>query len=189
MLSNIKPNQNLIGRKFGRLSVIDIVEIDNTRNRNHTWKTMCDCGVEKITNSYCLKYEKTKSCGCFQKEQFLKKCNIYTKNIALNALVYEYKTGAKKRNLVCDLTHEEFETLFAQKCYYCNSEPFCVKKSNKHSIIYNGVDRVNNNDGYTINNVVSCCKYCNVAKHDTTFEDFLSWVKRLSDTLKDKKLI
>jgi hypothetical protein len=183
----------LIGRKFGRLLVMEMVYTDITGNANHGWRTICDCGNEKLTNSFCLKYGKTSSCGCYQREMFLKSSVKHTNNFALNAIVYEYKLGAKKRNLEFKLTHQECEKLFTQNCYYCNSKPFCVKetisKKYKHSITYNGIDRIDNNIGYIIDNVVSCCKFCNVAKHDMTYSNFITWVKNLSNNMKEKNLI
>jgi 5-methylcytosine-specific restriction endonuclease McrA len=34
--------------------------------------------------------------------------------------------------------------------------------------------------GYYDDNVVACCKNCNVAKLDRTQEDFLKWIKRVA---------
>lgn len=185
----LKEKQNLIGKKFDRLLVVSLVNIDLSNKRNHEWETICDCGNIKVTNSYCLKYKKTKSCGCYQKEMFLKSSVKYTSDIALNGLVYEYKIGAKKRNLIFELSHNEVKSLSSSDCYYCGTAPFCVKNVNKHSITYNGIDRVDNSKGYTIDNVVTCCKICNVAEHDLSYIDFINWVKKLSVNLSDKKII
>ncbi len=189
MVNLINPKQNLIGRKFGRLIVKDIISIDDTPSRNHKWITLCDCGNEKKTNTYCLKYNKTMSCGCLQKEMFLKSSVKYTNDIALNGLVYEYKLSAKNRNLDFDLTHEYLNSLFSEKCYYCGIEPFCIKKVNKHSITYNGVDRVDNNKGYVMGNVVTCCKICNVAKHNMTYDSFINWIRNIVSNLSEKNLL
>jgi hypothetical protein len=45
--------------------------------------------------------------------------------------------------------------------------------------IYNGIDRVNNNFGYLIDNCVTCCTNCNVAKMARTQEEFNSWNQRV----------
>jgi hypothetical protein len=44
---------------------------------------------------------------------------------------------------------------------------------------YNGVDRVNNKLGYTVGNCVSSCIVCNVAKNDSSLEDFKKWIIRV----------
>jgi len=43
----------------------------------------------------------------------------------------------------------------------------------------NGVDRINSNIGYEINNVVSCCSKCNYAKHMMNKKEFLNWVEKI----------
>ena len=42
-----------------------------------------------------------------------------------------------------------------------------------------GIDRVNNNIGYVLNNCVSCCKFCNSAKLDRTLIEFRDWIKKV----------
>ena len=63
--------------------------------------------------------------------------------------------------------------MFKEPCY---REPFNIINS-KHSngeFIYNGIDRVDNLMGYTLNNVVACCKNCNTMKKDLNKEEFLN---------------
>ena len=55
-------------------------------------------------------------------------------------------------------------------------------------VFYNGIDRVDNNRGYEIENVVPCCTSCNSAKMDLSKEDFLCRIKRCYDNLFLKKL-
>lgn len=30
------------------------------------------------------------------------------------------------------------------------------------------------------NNIVACCKYCNSAKNDRTYEKFVTWIKQVA---------
>jgi len=50
------------GDKFGRLTVIGIVENSPTKNRK--WKVECICGAEKQVWASTLRGGQTKSCGC-----------------------------------------------------------------------------------------------------------------------------
>ncbi len=43
----------------------------------------------------------------------------------------------------------------------------------------NGVDRVDSSRGYVKDNVVSCCKHCNLAKRDRTAEDFIKHCRKV----------
>jgi hypothetical protein len=55
---------NLIGQKFGHLTVVGKAE-NNTQGKQ-MWICKCDCGREKAkpTDTYSLKHGKVKSCGC-----------------------------------------------------------------------------------------------------------------------------
>lgn len=55
----------LIGRKFGRLLVIEQAE---SRNHKSRWRCRCDCGAEKVVSGNALKTASTKSCGCLMRE-------------------------------------------------------------------------------------------------------------------------
>ena len=57
--------KDLTGEKFGRLTVIEFVEI---KNRGAVWKCVCECGKYKNVRAGDLKAEKIKSCGCLRKE-------------------------------------------------------------------------------------------------------------------------
>jgi len=54
-----------------------------------------------------------------------------------------------------------------------------LKKTAVTGYLYNGVDRVDSNKDYTEDNVVSCCKICNYAKHTMGTYQFMDWIKRL----------
>ena len=43
---------------------------------------------------------------------------------------------------------------------------------------YNGIDRKDNALGYVEGNVVSCCKFCQYAKRDLPYEEFVAHLAR-----------
>lgn len=59
-------NNNLINQKFGKLLVLEKAKSINKKTR---YICMCDCGNKIETLAASLKNNKTKSCGCFRKEQ------------------------------------------------------------------------------------------------------------------------
>jgi len=59
---------NLIGQKFGRLTVEKLI---GTEKRNAIWKCKCDCGNYINKSSYELKYNVYNSCGCLDEEKNL----------------------------------------------------------------------------------------------------------------------
>ena len=82
-----------------------------------------------------------------------------------------YKTSAKYRNIVFNLSREEFSNIITQPCFYCGET----------SIPYGGIDRMNNekNIGYAINNCVPCCKMCNKIKNKFSKDDFLGQIRKI----------
>ena len=85
-----------------------------------------------------------------------------------------YKRDARNRKYKWDLTREEFTLLFNGQCHYCGQSPA------------QGVDRMDNDQGYTPNNAVSCCRKCNNMKSVYTKEELISQCKRILEHNKDK---
>ena len=57
---------NLVGQKFGRLTVIAYIGTDNYHRSN--WKCKCDCGNYTTSNARSLISGQTQSCGCLAQE-------------------------------------------------------------------------------------------------------------------------
>lgn len=55
-----KKGEDLTGKRFGRLTVLEEAEPANGRR----WLCRCDCGKERIVYGNSLKRGTTKSCGC-----------------------------------------------------------------------------------------------------------------------------
>lgn len=68
---------NLIGHKYGRLTVLEMAEDLVSSSGYHTvmWKCLCDCGEKVIVRGKCLTQGVTKSCGCLQREQLSKRAS------------------------------------------------------------------------------------------------------------------
>jgi len=67
------------------------------------------------------------------------------------------KLKASKRNIPFELTIEEYGNSINLNCFYCDG--YFGK------VLYgSGLDRINNDLGYTTSNVCSCCKFCNSIK-------------------------
>lgn len=182
--------KDLTGQRFGKLEVIKFVP-DETKISK--WLCKCDCENEKIIGINQIKFGTTKSCGCLKKEQHnLQKNrktfligNTYNRGIknesCFNILFNNYKYNAKKRNYEFLLSKEEFRILTSQNCIYCGIKPLNIIKSKTcyGEYIYNGIDRIDNNIGYTTDNVVPCCEICNIMKMALSQEEFLNHIKRI----------
>lgn len=88
-----------IGNKYGRLKIIDIdyERTDFEYSLNHYYgvfvKCKCDCGNIITTSLYCLKENKTKSCGCLSSEIISNYNSQYKSKINKYDLSGEYGIG------------------------------------------------------------------------------------------------
>lgn len=62
----MKPVEDMTGRRFGRLVVLE--DAGPSYGRNHNWKVRCDCGTVFEVAGSNLRLGKTRSCGCLRKE-------------------------------------------------------------------------------------------------------------------------
>lgn len=82
------------------------------------------------------------------------------KNKARPDVRYKYlKLQAKQYGLEVSLTFDEYAELISKSCFYCNDA------MNTPSF-GRGLDRIDNNRGYSIDNVLPCCTTCNQTRSD-----------------------
>lgn len=101
-------------------------------------------------------------------------------------MINSYKKATRNRGLAWELTDEDFERLTLLACFYCGQKPSTVQKPQRSTyeggdFVHNGLDRMDSNIGYTLENVVPCCAICNYAKSDLPFDDFMAWIARLTE--------
>lgn len=161
-----------IGKKFGRLLVIETVPRYWKTRRYTYYKCKCDCGKIIITSLI-----NTNSCGCFQKNDVTERNRKQLGWATQTSVWHYYKRNAMTRKLSWELTKEQFLDLIKQKCYYCKVEPWnLIEKSSGDWAVVSGIDRKDNNIGYIINNCVPCCKICNRAKLNLDYSTFIKWL-------------
>jgi hypothetical protein len=179
-------SKNIIEQKFGKLLVLE--KTLERKRKNIVWKCLCDCGVICYKISTDLINNRIRSCGCLVEDQRLRsKPGEY----GFNKLFKHYQENAKSRGYSFDLTKEYFASLTKLNCYYCGVSPQSIscpsdyKKSSDKAIenckyIYNGLDRIDNQFGYTIDNVITCCEHCNRAKRMMSQLEFIRLANRIS---------
>jgi hypothetical protein len=107
-----------------------------------------------------------------------------------------YTRRAKERGYNWSLSRDEAKAIFTTNCYYCGIAPSqfqrihnkeCTIEGLKHAeFIYNGIDRIDNSQGYTVQNCVACCKTCNRAKDTMSVQEFYSWIERVHKNVSAK---
>jgi hypothetical protein len=169
----MKRQLDLTGQTFGKLVVLR--KDTNRKTKGTYWVCQCQCSAKTETSVFSgsLRAGKTKSCGCRQGVR---------EDSPFRHLKYRYMLGAKERGLIYTLSDTEFSTFISQNCYYCNLPPsknVAVNCPGYPEFRYNGIDRMDSSIGYTTDNCVPCCHYCNWIKYDTPQNEFITQVCRI----------
>lgn len=110
-----KGTKNLVGQRFGKLTVVELLEESNKFHRRQ-YRCKCDCGNEIVTSSICLIGGHTKSCGCLVSynnmyiDQFLTKNNINHISeypVVLNKIRYRFDFYLPDYNLFIEYDGEQ----------------------------------------------------------------------------------
>lgn len=189
---------NKIGLRRGMLVVTECIEPSHgLSNGGGLWKCTCDCGNTRIIKSYDLssKYHCAKSCGCDKRRAIA--CGSLKRRNPREAVLrsqYNCHKSSQRRHGGKLLTIEEWKKIVLQPCYYCGKTDIRTRKwknmggkylgltqeqINEYSIRINGIDRIDANRGYEIDNIVPCCGMCNIMKNGYNVEDFLDKAKEV----------
>ena len=116
--------------------------------------------------------------GCLDKNIFLQRVeHIMTYNKFVEGRLFPdafmdygsnyqaYIKSAQSKNLQFKLEKFEYDVITSQECYVCGK-----KNSTTH---FNGLDRINSNEGYIESNVHPCCANCNYMKNNYTYKEFM----------------
>lgn len=158
-----------------------------------SWLAQCECGNTRLVRSGDFRLGRRKTCGCDKRHS--KSHKIKPNNYALIRKVYRtYKNDAKKRSLLFGLSFEEVSKLIKQECHYCGTIDSCTVsdkrglEANHRYFKYNGIDRVNNEIGYFIENCVPCCNICNYSKRTLSLDEWSQWIEKVYIRMKSRQL-
>ena len=165
-------------KRKGLLTILKDWRQDGVRNM----LTVCDCGN---FNLFKVRVQLSRnSCGCLVTKSIKNLANnikLPEGVAAFNEVYSMYKRSAKLRNYEFEITKEDFKIFTSQNCHYCDSPPSnrILRRRQEDGYTYNGLDRVDNNKGYVINNVVPCCVVCNEMKMSMTSEEFITHLQKM----------
>ena len=142
--SNGKKPRNLVGNKYGRLTVKSRAESNTRRTK---WLCLCDCGNEKVVSGENLMSGHTKSCGCLLREAItshgMSHDKLYKRWSSMKARCNNpnnpaYKNYGGRGIQVCKEWEESFDSFYRDMIegYEDGLE----------------LDRVNNDEGYSKEN-------------------------------------
>jgi 5-methylcytosine-specific restriction endonuclease McrA len=112
---------------------------------------------------------------------------VYGKKQPFESLYNKMCSDAMRNNVQCELTYQQFRDICEaeKECAYCGKEVNRARYG-RYKTALGGVkyaakflDRKNPSGPYSIANVVTCCKECNLIKHATLSYDEMLLLMRL----------
>jgi len=100
------------------------------------------------------------------KEAHLIRSKKYSKTI--KGKYNQYKNSATQRKIEFGLSLIEFESFWNLSCSYCGNDIETI-----------GIDRIDNELGYTLDNCCSCCYRCNIAKMNFNLDNILNHITKI----------
>lgn len=136
-----RPIANIVGAKFGRLTVVERAE---NKSRYACWLCKCDCGNIVIVRDSDLKVGGTKSCGCFRKDKVTKHnlCGTRIYHIYHDILKRCYNKNSKRYDdyggrgiSMCEEWRNDFKRFY----------DWCVSNGYQENLT---IDRIDNSGNY-----------------------------------------
>lgn len=187
-----RPPKDISGERFNRLTAVRFAEHRISKGKKGSfWEFRCICGTNVVARKQDVVGGKKKSCGCAITDM---ERGLPIGHAAFNDLFRRYQKSARRRGKPFDLTEDQFRGLTSADCAYCGAPPSLQSGRSpfskngklyrfKGEYTYTGVDRVNNELGYTVSNCLPCCDICNRAKLCMSQREFLEWNIRVYERL------
>jgi hypothetical protein len=126
-------------------------------------KQCIQCNIVKPIKNFSIRKSNSDGYSC--------KCkSCCSKNIpnTLKQKYIKWKSGAKQRNILFDLTIDDLQKI-PLVCYYTGK--FLIYEPNKYNTV--SLDRIDSNKPYTKNNIAFCCGFINTMKNELTYDQFI----------------
>ena len=148
---------DLVGKKSGRLLVVERVDehVTSGGQKKTMYLCKCSCGNTKVIQSNSLRSGRTKSCGCFNSEKSksrrtthgMRNTKAYStwagiKNRCFNAHTERYKDYGGRGITMCDEWKNNFKSFFD----YVSKLPHCFEEGYS-------IDRIDNDGNYEPENI------------------------------------
>lgn len=171
-------------KRYGKLR--PLYEIPERSIRKHKkagdrphimWLFRCECGKVTLHEAYRVLNGSIKSCGCGRRSKNPLETEV-------KDLYSRYVHAAYARGYTFSLELSDFKDIVTKNCYYCNTPPRPVlrrKRVNHPPQRLNGIDRKDNEIGYTKRNSVPCCPTCNMMKGKLKAKEFVKRAKKIHD--------
>jgi hypothetical protein len=174
-MNNTPTNfKNILGQKFGRLTVIK-QELSRPRNSCGSlayWTCLCDCGNQVSVSGANLRQKQTTSCGCRQKEVTTKRNTIHGQAKRFNETdEYQMWNRAKRRARLANVAFrlEPSDIVIPETCPVLGIK--LERNKFKSSAASPSLDRIIPERGYIKGNVQVISHKANTIKNNSIVEE------------------
>lgn len=158
--------KNREGETYFKLKIIK--KLERIRRSTFEYECLCECGQTVIAQYSRGKFSKKCCKDCLPVRVSEKKGMLQEVVDLYSTIRNRYRRDGAARGYTFELTNEQFDKLIVGDCHYCGRNKVSRQLYNSREVFYTGIDRVDNEKGYHIDNCVSCCKYCNSSKKAIT---------------------
>ena len=140
--------KDISGTRFGRLVVG--TRTDNSASGAARWRVLCDCGVEKAVQGSTLTAGGTVSCGCYAREQAIKRNTTHGGTSS-----FEFSAWTSMRRRCLDKKHVAYERYGGQGITICErwgGFSFFLQDMGVCPFPHGSIDRLDNKKGYSAEN-------------------------------------
>jgi len=144
------------------------------------------CGTTDKSKFYKKRKNKCKKCISNEyknrpdKEKYVEKQKRWVNNNIIQFRVLAAKYRSIKHNLSFELTNDIIEKKLLEqnnKCYI-SKQPISMETNSWYSL---SLDRLNNDEGYTINNTIIVTKFVNIGKNSLQLNEYLKLLSEVCD--------
>jgi len=176
--SGRQRNNNILGKTYGSLKVVEFIEADEKCNLKI--KCQCDCGEICLT-SYSNLNSGQKTCWDCRNKIISDKKWLGYEEIS-GEFWGKIKNSAKIRNLTFDLTIDYIWDLYLSQNKICALSgvdiSFFRTRADRNKTTAS-LDRIDSSKGYIVGNVQWVHKIVNNLKMDLSEGEFLNWCKKI----------
>jgi hypothetical protein len=162
------------GKKYGRLVVLK--QSGRNKHGQYLWECQCVCGNKTTVPGHQLTSGRTRSCGCYQREQTSKALTTHGKTRSLEyQLLMHAKNRAIKNNRAFDICVTDI--VIPEKCPIFGTTLYRgTRFDNENSP---SIDRIKPSEGYVKTNIWVVSRRANTIKSDATLEELKALVTAL----------
>jgi len=187
--------KDIVGKKFGLLTVVNYSHPSIGSRGKHYWKCKCDCGNNAIVRDSHLFSKTTRSCGCLHKKRG--KDSPFFKGYGEIPLDYfstirRGAAGGGKLNRTpkeFNITLKYIWKLFLKQNRKCALSGIKIgfegtrleNKCKNTSRFTASLDRIDSFRGYVVGNVQWVHKHINIMKNSFDRETFLHYCKSITE--------